>query len=1050
MRNLRLTTFLTPVAIVLANAPANAATTVSTATTTPLQTSVAGDVTVASGGTVTVTGVPAVTVDSSNAMTVASGGSLVASNANNSGGILVNAGTNSAIANAGTITALENYTVAPVTGTSTASGPIANTTGRYGILVAGPAAGSIANTGTIKVKGLGAAGIQVIGTYNGSISNTGTITAIGDGSTGISVQAVNGSLTAGGPITVVGAGAQALLAAGDISGALTIQGALGQQSSYTTDSGTSQTLSASALRTGAAAIEIDGNVAGGVLVYAPCTAVTVSSVASCTSSNTVTTAGSIVSVGNSPALQIGGANPIVIAAAAPSIDGHTYSLAIDGTVGATASFATTDAFGVVIGGRGGTVALPGGIGISGTVSADANDATATAILISPGATVATLTNSGSIRASLSQAGGTAAYGIRDLSGTLTSVTNNGNISATAGLASAAIDLSANTSGVTVTQSLNPYEVAQQTQEQAATTYSAAAAKIYASITGDILTGSGNDLIAIQTGTVTGNGWLGGGADQVQLSGDGRWVGDLHFGTGTAAISLAGTSAFTGGLYLASMPTTLTIGGTSKFAGTGIVGGSQLDVTVNGGSFGAAQGATIAVRSLTVNAGGTLTAVIDGAAGTSSLIQAGTATFASGANVAATISSLTNAQGTYQILSAGTLVGNPTFSTATTQLPVLFKGSVATQGNSLYLTIARKTATDLGLTSAQASGYDAIYANAVANAALANSLLQVSSVSALQSQMNTLLPDHAGGTFDFVTRGSRLASRHLTDNTSIYDISDVGGWLEPIYFKGSKDATGTAPWTDDGFGLSFGLERKLGAGRIGVSFAWLSGHVDDGSWQSIKASSYELGAFWRISRGPFYAFAKVSADRVSFDSVRTFTGAVNSTALTYATDGHWAGLALTGTGGASYKLALPGHFSLKPMVVLDYTRLHENGYSEAGATAATPIDLAVQSRNSTSLAATTTVTASWSMGDQTPDERPLTLELEGGRRNQLSGNLGTTTAAFTGGNAFSIVPDALKSGWVGEARVLAGGYDFTWQLSGRAEQLAGKKDLSARVSLSIAM
>lgn len=1050
MNRFQLSTFLTPIAICCVPAPALAATTVSTATTTPLLTSSAGDVTVASGGSITVPSGPAVTADSNNKVTVASGGTLTANSANGSGGILAQAGTNSAIENDGSISAVENYTVTPVTGTSTASGPIADTTGRYGILVNGAASGSITNTGTISVKGLSSVGIGTVGTYTGTITNSGTIGVKGDGSVGISTQAVDGSVVAGGTVTAVGQGAQDIVTQGDISGSLSVQGSVSQATSYTADDGTSQVLSAAALRSGAAAVEVDGNVAQGVVIFNPCTVATLSGVNSCTVTNSaVTTAGSIASVGNSPALQIGGTQDITIGAGATSIDGGTYSLVVDGTASGTAGYSTTDAYGVVIGGRGGAVNLPGGIGVTGTIGATSQDSTATALLINAGSTVQSLTNSGTIRASLSQAGGTAAYGVRDLSGTLTNIVNHGAITATAGVTSAAIDVSANTSGVNITQSLSAYQQAEQTQAEAASTYNAATATVYNSITGDILTGSGNDVIAIQSGNVTGNAWLGGGADQVQLSGNGKWVGDLHFGTGTGTITLGDTSSLTGAIYAADQPVSLIIGGSASYSGTATSGASQLAVTVNGGSFGANSATNLQVASLTVNSGGALKAFVDGSTGTSSLIQAGTATFASGAKVSATISSLANATGTYEILAAGTLAGNPQFDATTTSLPVLFDGSVAVQGNDLYLTISRKTAAELGLNASETAGYDAIYANAAVNTALATSLLQVADTTALKGQMDELLPDSAGGVFDFVTRTSRLVTRHITDDSSIFPKvdSNVGGWFEPVYFHASKAASGTAPWTDHGFGLSTGLERKTGIGYIGGSFAWMSGGVDDGNWQTLKANDYEVAAFWRLSRGPFYAFAKAAADFTSIDSTRTFTGSQNSTTLTYKATGHWSGFTASANAGTSYKLALGDRFSLKPMAVFDWFRLHEGGYTEGGDSA---IDLTVDARNSTAASVATTLSASWSLGQANEDTRPLTFEIEGGRRNHLWGNLGATTATFANGTPFTITPDSIKGSWLEEARVLFGGFDYTWQLTGDAEQIAGRTNYSARATLSVAL
>jgi hypothetical protein len=114
-----------------------------------------------------------------------------------------------------------------------------------------------------------------------------------------------------------------------------------------------------------------------------------------------------------------------------------------------------------------------------------------------------------------------------------------------------------------------------------------------------------------------------------------------------------------------------------------------------------------------------------------------------------------------------------------------------------------------------------------------------------------------------------------------------------------------------------------------------------------------------------------------------------------------------------------------------------------------MDLTVLSRNSDVLTATTTLTGSYRFGPRAKDLRPLTLEIEGGRRNYISGDLGTTLASFAGGNVFAITPDQQKSAWIGEVRLLSGGMDFTWKLAARAERIAGNLDYSGRASLSLA-
>lgn len=1030
------TTALTPVlaATIFIATPVMAQTSVGGARTTPLVTSSAGDVTVASGGSVTLDSGTAITVDSNNSATVASGGTLTMGAANGASGIVVNAGTTSTLSNAGVITVLESFTPADANSDGITDGSIAQASGRYGIHLLGASAGSITNSGTITIDGLNSAGIALDGAYTGGLTNSGTITVQGDYAKGIVTQGVTGNVAVNGTVTVVGKGAQAVVLNGDIGGTFSIQGTVGQARTFVTDSSTTLSLSRSDLQTGLAAVQVSGNVAGGIDLVAPAY-----------SDTSGAATGSITSYGSSPALLIGGANAITIGTVAGR-DG-TFSVALDGNVTATAYYSRIDAAAVVIGGQGGTVSLPGGIGVTGNVVANTNDSGATAILINQGSTVPVLYNSGAISATISSPGVGATYGVRDLSGTLTQINNTGFISATGSSTDTvrAIDLSANTTGVTISQYLNSIDAAAQKTEQAASGYNPATATIYTYIKGDIYTGSGADTLDIQSGGIYGNSYLGAGDDVVKLSGDSHYVGDVHFGAGRATLSMAGTSTFVGGLDVADQVATLTIGDTASFRATGITGGSQLAVTVNGGSFGASQVATLNVNALTVGSTGTLAVYVSG--GAASRIVANTATLASGAKVSATLASLSNVEGTYTILTAGSLTGTASFDGASANLPVLFRGDLSQNANNILLTISRKSAAELGLNRVQGQAYGAIFASAVADTNLGKSLLQVADTATLKSQFNQLLPDHAGGVFDVVTRGSRLVARHIMDNDSFYSISDVGGWLEPVYFHGSKDADGASAFTSSGFGLSGGLERVTGIGRVGVSIAYIGGNADTGSDQTVKVNDYELGVFWRTGDGPLYAFSRLGGSMLSMKSTRTFNGTADGTAFTDTSAGSWKGWAVSGMAGASYRVPLGQHFSLKPMAVIDYFHMHEGAYQESGSTA---MELTVDGRNSSALAATTTLTLGWSAGQQTQDYRPFRVEVEGGPRTQLSGSLGSTTAAFTAiGQRFTLTPDALKSGWMSEARIVMGGFDYTWKIAAGADKLQGTVDYSARASLSLA-
>jgi hypothetical protein len=169
-------------------------------------------------------------------------------------------------------------------------------------------------------------------------------------------------------------------------------------------------------------------------------------------------------------------------------------------------------------------------------------------------------------------------------------------------------------------------------------------------------------------------------------------------------------------------------------------------------------------------------------------------------------------------------------------------------------IARKTAAQLGLTSPQAAAYDAIIANAANYTDLQGSLLQMTTTSELQSQFNGLLPDYAGGGFDFVTRGSRQAAQHISDDSSLFTISNTGVWLEPMVFHATKHDTDSIGYSLTGGGVTLGLERTTAIGNVGVYFDWTTGNVKNNNDQSMHVSNIEFNAFWRKAFGRLYVRA----------------------------------------------------------------------------------------------------------------------------------------------------------------------------------------------------
>lgn len=1036
--------------------PARADTEVDSDQASALITSSAGNITIIEDISLEVSGATPVTIDSNNSVTVEEDAVIEADDANGRAAIRVQDGTDFAITNAGGIYVLEDFLPEDGDSNGIPDGPIAEASGRYGIHIeaGAPTSGSIENEedAAILVEGLSSFGIAIDSDFTGDIVNDGNIVVVGDNSTALYTQSVDGNLELGGSIAAIGEGARAVVVDGAITGSVIIDGTINKSYSYTNDNGYTLTLSRADLRVATPALTIAGDVDGGIIIAAPPFNLDDEDGDGVDDSDETT--GTINAYGESPAVLIGSTEDITIGAGEGREGSHSFI--VDGNISSTAYYSAFDTTAVIIGGQGGAVNLPAGIGISGSISTTTSDSAAVALLINTGSDVPTLDISGSITANISSSGEGSVVAIRDLSGTLSNIENSGRIYAFGSNEDEeiALDLGANTSGVTIHQYLNDIDAetkAEEIEDAAAdedddVDYDPSNPTIYTAIAGDIITGSGDDLLNVSSGRIKSDSYFGAGNDGVFLSDDSDYVGDIYSGTGIFTMGLSDTATFTGLLDTSNQIAQLAISDDATFVGT-IENSDQLNVTVDGGVLVAGEGQTLTFDHLEVGAQGTIAIVVDADDKTASSFDVRTASFADGAQLSASVTSLANAEGTYTVLTADSVSGLPEFSFASDYgLPLLYDGDLDADENSLTLQITRKTAEDLGLTGPQSAAFDAIIAAATESEVIEASLLQSDGADSLVEQIDGLLPDYAGGAFDFMTRASRLASRRLADDGTSFEYYYVDGWIEPLYFRGSKNADDSAGFNTSAIGISGGLERDIGLGHLGLSISYLTGSISNGDLQDISAGNTELAGYWRLQSGGLKAFARVSGSRASFSSTRTFSGTIDDTDFSYETVGDWDAWMVSAMVGTSYDIEVGTQFSIRPKAVIDYFRVKEDGYEEDGVDA---IDLIVENRTSKSIAATTTMTASYRLGSKPRDEIPLTLELEGGWRSVLQSSLGATTAAFEDGDQFTLAPDALKGGWTTEARVLFGGYDHTFQFAVGAEQTQGDVDLSMRMGLSVA-
>lgn len=1040
MRHLLACTAIAPVLVALTAAQAMAETTIGTATTAAVKTSTIAngardDITISSAGSITLTSGTAVTVDSNNK--VSNAGTITINDADNVTGILIAPGTSGAITNSGTITLTENYTPEDTDKDGDIDGPFAKGTNKKGIWLqtGAPHVGDITHSGTISIEGNQSDGIRLDGPLTGNLATSGTIAVTGDNSHGVLVNDVTGNVTLRGSTTAVGANSIGAALLGDIDGALKIQGSIASTGYRTTTRPSDVTkLDADDLLQGGSAVVIAGNVGGGIIFDVPPTLDDKDTdIDDDGLTDSTEGSASVITYGSAAAVQIGAADSDTdIGAVAAHTSG--YGLIVNGGIGGYGIYDGVAANGLVIGGLGGDVDIAKGVLVKGTVAAVSYDSNATALRLGSGARADTVEVSGTVGATGSAKTGTTARGlvidagatagaikvsgtigavaldkekgtaiaILDSSGTVSSLTNSGQISATSGLANTAIDLSANSGGVTLTQAL------------------ASATATAPQIVGDIRLGSGNDVMTVSAGRITGNLSLGAGNDSVALSGTSSLTGNVAFGTGTSSLTLANSASLTGNVDFGGSAGTLVLNGTSSLSGA-INNGGNVAVTLNGGTLDTTSTGSIALGSLSASGTSTIGVAIDAATGASTVYDvAGAASFASGSQVKVQLNQVGDAAGDYVIVRAGSLSGSPTLGTATL-LPYMFKGSVAgdATAGTVTLSIAAKSATDLGLTGSLGSAYSAIF-NALDNDAdIADAYLAISDGETLNANLRQMLPDHAGGTFEAVTSGSRATARILSDPNGIYRTKDgrLGFWLQQVAFGSSKSVGNTASYDINGWGAGGGAEYLTDLGAFGGSFAYIHGSdTGGGTDNAVDSDQYELAAHWRGQWGPLLAFARLSAAHIGFTGTRHFSnGDVTRTA-----DGDWDGKLYSATAGAAYQMQM-GRFSLRPALGIDYYRLSEKGYSETGGGDA--FNLTVLDRTSDETTANGTVTAGYDFGSLNPENGWLRLELEGGRRQIIGGSLGDTVAYFKDGDRFTLTAEDRTNGWTGRARLYGGTETF---------------------------
>lgn len=1002
---MRLRLLLLAAASPLCMTAAHAETVISTAVTTPLATATAAnggpdDLRVAASGSVKPTGGTAVTLNSNNRLTV--DGAIAFQNADNATAVLVQGGRTGDVKLAGTLTVDETYEAADTDKDGDLDGPFAKGTGRYGVRVTGGEAfhGSILSTGAITIEGNESAAMSLEAAVDGAVK-TGGMAVTGDRAFGLrALKSVGGDVTVNGNVQAVGKDAIGVSLEDTVGGRLVIDHAVTATGyRYATRPADTSKLDADDLLQGGPAVRIQGDIKGGVLIDAPPADLDPKDPDEDKDGvpDAQETTGTLTSYGAAPALLVGAAVRSV-RLGAPS-GAEAYGLNIKGVVQGQGVYDGVTATGVQLGGLGQAVTIDGGVRVSGQVLAAAAKADAVALRLGAGANTPLLSNAGTLKATSTDAanvqavrieagaalptlanGGaisaavTGAKGnataILDAAGAIRTLTNTNQISATVTASGSdpvtgkavALDLRANTAGVTVRQSAN------------------AQASLTPAITGDVLFGTGAARLELLAG---------------------RLDGAVAFGAGADALVLDGGARLTGAL-------------------TDAGGGLTIDIVK--GRLTATNAQAVAITSLNLGPAGELVMSLDPVARTSTRFDvAGAATLATGAKIGLRLTSKLTEAESYTLIKAGALTSGTLDQSLLGTTPWLYKATLRVDQpqNAVVADIRRRTAAEAGLNAAEAKAYEAVFANFDRDAAVRDALLAKSDEASFARLYDQFLPDHSGGLFEVMAQASRAAGRAVDQAAPHLKVDGVRLWTQELGFIVRRDLGRASAYDATGFGIAGGAETpETDAGVLGLQTSFLGVNVDEkgaAAAESLDGSLIQVGAYWRGQSDGLSAALAVNGGYAWMKSNRTVSDAALGLSRTAKSD--WTGKTLAVHADLGWRLQA-GALYARPQVTADYFLLKEEGRRETGGGAA--VDLRVDARSGEQLAAFAGVTfgADWSEESALVWSPELTL----GWRQVSGDGAGVTTARFVaGGPAFSIAaPDGSGGGAVARLALRAKG------------------------------
>jgi hypothetical protein len=603
-----------------------------------------------------------------------------------------------------------------------------------------------------------------------------------------------------------------------------------------------------------------------------------------------------------------------------------------------------------------------------------------------------------------------AIGLRDESGTVTDIEITGSIAAgvvanddaddgddadtdptnepTDGNKAIAIDVSKNTTGVTVTLKAKAPDGddGEDDIDDADADEDGIDNADEPSIVGAVLFGSGDDTLTLSNGTL---------------------VGDMSFGLGDDELTLTGGAKATGGLFNgdASGGLNIHITGPLTAVDDTVVKESRLTVTNVG---------DIQVGDLTVGEGGQLFITVDpDAVGVKNThLLATNASFldksAIGLNLAGLIKNSDfvgpDREATYTIVKAtnltygdvntvGVVANAPYFYSVTTE-------AVPATGE-VNLIVSRRDAESLELNDNQGAALDAIYEALFADDDLADAFLGATDKKNFLRLYDQLLPDQGEGLFSALDNATQALFRLTATRPDMgqkYGPDSV--WVQEINVGVLRETGVTIGSETKAFGFIAGYESMdENGGALGATLAYMNAEEKDDIAQigeQTNVSLLEAGVYWRRNMGGWLFAARGAAGYGWFEGERRFIDPATTTSagVIRESEATWGGFTGSANAMVAYEARF-GRFYVRPQVSLDYIYLAEGEREEEGDIG---LGLTVEDRTSSRLSAA----AELAFGATFGRDNWWRPELRVGYRQHLAGEIGDTTASFNGGSPFTLV------------------------------------------------